>query len=417
MASSQRCIAAGYPPGCRGGWEGLLPRRPERLELERRGGYCIVRSPVKAVFRRDVCEWLERIAAGERRHLLLLGPPGTGKSMFLEAVRRLTTARVIEVEVETLFSHLVGEAEKKLRRLFDEAESVPPTIIMMDEADRLLQRRSFGGGGFGEGGYAEEAENMIRIMLRKLQQWSNEGYPVSVMATSNMPLGAVDPALVRSGRFTVLYFPVPDAEAVRLLFELYGKRPPSDEKIEELLTRSPSYANIVDYIQTGRLREYEIAPFLKIVVGRVNVSCDVDRVYAAIVPEEHPVAAVVAAIHAWLSRRRPLLLLLDPNRWEDAVWLARSIGWPVAIPHSPMIEDKVYSIIYRVGTGVYLLGQEWRVNVRAVTVNDMTGYCREHKLRDALGCKFETIKSCMLRWMEERLASTETDEGGDDQRH
>lgn len=386
-----RCVADEWPPGCRGGWEGLLPRHRARLRLEEAGRYCVVYEPLKAVLVSEACEWLKRIAEGRGDNLLLLGPPGTGKSLFMRIASMVSPMSVYNVEPEAILSSLVGESEKRFARLLDEAEASAPSLILFDEADLLIARRSFR---FHESGYGEIRENLIRMLLRRMQKWRDEGTPVYIIASTNMPLAAVDTALIRAHRFRTIFFPVPDVEAVKLLYRLYGREPPDDRKIEEVIKRAPSYANIVDYILTGRLSEFQLSPFMKILSVHVSVECELERGRTYLVAEEHPLAAVVAALHSAIVYRKPVILLLEPARYEDAVWLSRSMGWPLAIPYSAMIVDNIYSIIYRAET-VYLLGSEWRIHARLLSVKMLGMACSESRLKRALGCKEPSIVDCL----------------------
>ena len=394
-----RCILDSRPVGCRGGWEGLLPRTVEKLEVEVRGRYCLVKRPLKAVLRSDACKELMSIAEGRAVNLLLLGPPGTGKSLFMDIVERVAPHTIYRAEPESMLSHYVGETERRFRQLLDSAEASAPSIILFDEADYLIKKREFGGK---ENGYSEIRENLVRMLLRRMQEWRNRGAEVYIIASSNMPLAAVDTALVRAHRFRTLFFPVPDTEAVKLVFELYGKTPPSDEEIAEALMKAPSYANIVEWVRTGRLTEFQLSPFMKLLSVSVKASCRLEKRRVYLVAEEHPLAAAVAAVHAAIAYRKPLILLLEPIRYEDAVWLSRSLDWPLAVPYSSLVAENVYSIIYR-SRVVYLLGSEWNINAKTVSLRSLSMECGEAVVKKGLGCRKMSLEDCLYDLIEDSV--------------
>lgn len=386
------CIVPGYPPGCRGGfyWEVERPR----VKAEEREGFCVVREPVKAVLPRDACEIINTVLGGRLPgHWLFAGPPGTGKSTLMELLARIAPYNVKRVNPEELLSPYVGETERGFKAILEEAAANSPSMIVIDEADMLLSRRSEES----RDASGRVAANLVRMLLRFLQ----EHHDVSVIATTNKPMSEIDPALVRHGRFKVLYFPPPDVKAARLLFELYGREPPGEEELRRVITRALSFSNLVEYIETGRLRRYELNPNVKMIepVG----GCRFRKVPNLLVIAVPPPANVAYAALVAGSLGKPLLLLLDVDYFEDIVWLSKSMGLPVALPFTPRVAEMSVKIVYRLPR-VLLLGPEWRdVYRKAHVIDEETArtQCADFLVeRDCV-----ELDECISRLVEELLAS------------
>ncbi len=159
-------------------------------------------------------EMFESLGAGAARGVLLHGPPGTGKTA---AVRALLGAAAKGPRPISFFSRLgadclgkySGEAERKLRLLFEEAEKRQPSIIFFDEIDGLAPARRGGGG---SGAQDEIHSSVVATLLALMDGLSGRG-SVVVVASTNRP-DAVDPALRRPGRFDrEIFFGLPDADA------------------------------------------------------------------------------------------------------------------------------------------------------------------------------------------------------------
>jgi len=160
-------------------------------------------------------EMFETLGAGAARGVLLHGPPGTGKTA---AVRAMLGAAARGPRPISFFSRLgadclgkySGEAERKLRLLFEEAEKHQPSIIFFDEIDGLAPARRGGGGA--SGAQDEIHSSVVATLLALMDGLSGRG-SVVVVASTNRP-DAVDAALRRPGRFDrELFFGLPDARA------------------------------------------------------------------------------------------------------------------------------------------------------------------------------------------------------------
>ncbi|KAK0751082.1 P-loop containing nucleoside triphosphate hydrolase protein [Schizothecium vesticola] len=154
---------------------------------------------------------------------LLYGPPGCSKTMAAQAMATESGLNFFAVKGAELLNMYVGESERAVRRLFQRAREVAPSMIFFDEVDAIAgQRAGFGhgsgggkqnGGGGGTGGV-----NVLTTLLNEMDGFEAlQG--VVVLAATNRPQ-ALDPALLRPGRFDeLIYVSPPDEAARRAIFE------------------------------------------------------------------------------------------------------------------------------------------------------------------------------------------------------
>ena len=126
--------------------------------------------------------------------LLLVGPPGTGKTLLARAVAGEADVQFLSISGSDFVEMYVGVGASRVRDLFDQAKSIAPAIIFIDEIDAVGRKR-----GSGLGGGHDEKEQTLNQLLVEMDGFSkNEG--VIVMAATNRP-DILDPALLRPGRF------------------------------------------------------------------------------------------------------------------------------------------------------------------------------------------------------------------------
>jgi len=136
-------------------------------------------------------EVFERLGVQPPKGVLLRGPPGTGKTLIAKAVANESGAHFISINGPEIVSKFVGEAEKNLRKLFDDAEKNAPAIIFIDEIDAIAPKR--------EESYGEVERRIVAQLLALMDGLKGRG-KVIVIAATNRP-DALDPALRRGGRF------------------------------------------------------------------------------------------------------------------------------------------------------------------------------------------------------------------------
>ncbi|PGH18498.1 hypothetical protein AJ80_04468 [Polytolypa hystricis UAMH7299] len=169
------------------------------------------------------------------RGVLFHGPPGTGKTLLARALASSVSSNGRKVTFymrkgADALSKWVGEAERQLRLLFDEARKNQPSIIFFDEIDGLAPVRS---------SKQEQIHASIVSTLLALMDGMDGRGQVIVIGATNRP-DSIDPALRRPGRFDrEFYFPLPNTEARRAILEIHTKgwNPPLSNEIKDELAK------------------------------------------------------------------------------------------------------------------------------------------------------------------------------------
>ena len=136
----------------------------------------------------------ESIGAKMPKGILLVGPPGTGKTMLAKAVAGESNVPFFSISGSEFVEMFVGMGASKVRDLFKQAEEKAPCIVFIDEIDAIGQKRS--GGQYGGN---DEREQTLNQLLTEMDGFEgNTG--VIILAATNRP-ESLDPALTRPGRF------------------------------------------------------------------------------------------------------------------------------------------------------------------------------------------------------------------------
>src|SRR5688572_8725046 len=136
--------------------------------------------------------------------ILMYGPPGCGKTYLARATAGEIKASFLAIGINDVLDMWIGNSERNLHQVFDDARSSRPCVLFFDEVDALGARRS---------DIQHSGRHLINQFLAEMDgiKSSNEG--VLILAATNAPWH-VDPAFRRPGRFDrVLFVPPPDAEA------------------------------------------------------------------------------------------------------------------------------------------------------------------------------------------------------------
>ena len=176
----------------------------------------------------------QEIGASMPKGVLLVGPPGTGKTMLAKAVAGEANVPFFSMSGSEFVEMFVGMGASKVRDLFKQAKQKAPCIVFIDEIDAIGQKRS-GGGHLGGN---DEREQTLNQLLTEMDGFEdNSG--VIILAATNRP-ESLDPALTRPGRF--------DRRVPVELPDLRGR-----EAILKVHAKKIKYAEDVDFSRVARM--------------------------------------------------------------------------------------------------------------------------------------------------------------------
>ena len=174
------------------------------------------------------------IGAVMPKGVLLVGPPGTGKTMLAKAVAGEANVPFFSMSGSEFVEMFVGMGASKVRDLFRQAKEKAPCIVFIDEIDAIGQKRS---GGAGIGGNDEREQTLNQLLTEMDGFEGNNG--VIILAATNRP-ESLDPALTRPGRF--------DRRVPVDLPDLKGR-----EAILKVHAKKVKTADGIDYAQIARM--------------------------------------------------------------------------------------------------------------------------------------------------------------------
>lgn len=191
------------------------------------------------------------IGATMPKGILLVGPPGTGKTMLAKAVAGESNVPFFSMSGSEFVEMFVGMGASKVRDLFKQAKEKAPCIVFIDEIDAIGQKRD------GRLGGNDEREQTLNQLLTEMDGFE-ENTGVIILAATNRP-ESLDPALTRPGRFDRrVPVELPDLKGREDILKVHAKKVKTDDNIDygkvARMASGASGAELANIINEAALR-------------------------------------------------------------------------------------------------------------------------------------------------------------------
>ncbi|MGC4033009.1 MAG: ATP-dependent zinc metalloprotease FtsH [Tepidisphaeraceae bacterium] len=161
----------------------------------------------------------QRLGGRIPKGVLLVGEPGTGKTLLAKAIAGEADAPFFSISGSDFVEMFVGVGASRVRDLFKQAKDNSPCIIFLDEIDAVGRRR---GSGFSSGGH-DEREQTLNAILVEMDGFDSNDQVIVCAATNRVDV--LDPALTRPGRFDrQVYVPLPDVKGRLEILKVHSRK-------------------------------------------------------------------------------------------------------------------------------------------------------------------------------------------------
>jgi len=263
--------------------------------------------------------------------VLLVGSPGTGKTLLSRAVASEANVPFFSVSGSEFVEMFVGVGSSRVRDLFQTAKKSAPALIFIDELDAIGRQRGAGMGG----GHDEREQTLNQILVEMDGFDPNTG--IILLAATNRP-DVLDPALLRPGRFDRrVVLDLPDIKDRKEILEIHSRNKPFEKEVElkEIAERTPGFsgadlANIVNEaaILTARRNKKKISQdelresIEKVLLGPERKSHILSK-------KEKEIAAYHEAGHALVAT---ILPHTDPIQKISIITRGQAAGYILKLP-------------------------------------------------------------------------------------
>nr|WP_300003687.1 ATP-dependent zinc metalloprotease FtsH [Tissierella sp.] len=291
------------------------------------------------------------IGARIPKGVLLIGPPGTGKTYLSRAVAGEAKVPFFTISGSDFVEMFVGVGASRVRDLFEQAKKNSPCIIFIDEIDAVGRKRGAGMGG----GHDEREQTLNQLLVEMDGFGKNEG--IILMAATNRP-DILDPALLRPGRFDrQIYVGLPDVRGREAILEVHSKDKPFDPDVElsVVARRTPGFTpadleNLLNEAALLSAREsLKTIPMRLVEEASIKVQAGPEKKSKIVTEKERKLTAYHEAGHAVVSR---LLPNTDPVHMITIIPRGMAGGFTAYIPEDDVnymtkkqMEDSLVSLL------------------------------------------------------------------------
>ena len=297
--------------------------------------------------------------------ILLVGPPGTGKTYISKAAAGEAGVPFYSISGSDFVEMFVGVGASRVRDLFEQAKKNSPCIIFIDEIDAVGRKR-----GAGLGGGHDEREQTLNQLLVEMDGFTDNA-GIIILAATNRP-DILDSALLRPGRFDrQVVIGIPDIKGREAIFRVHSRNKPLDDSVDAkvLARRTPGFtpADIENMLNEAALltarRNGKKIRMDEIEEAITKVIAGPEKKSRVISEPERKLTAYHEAGHALVARMMPNT---DPVHIVTIIPRGRAGGFTMILPK----EDKYYSTkTHMMEQIVHLLGG--RV-AEKLTLNDIS---------------------------------------------